>query len=173
MNPSDTYAKPRSEPRSLTFTWEDPMLSAGKGRAMSGIEYLGAMVRGELQGAPIAHLLGIRILEVDVGRVVFAVEPGEQHYNPMGSVHGGLSATLFDSAMGCAVLSTLPAGTFFTTLELKVNFVRAMSRDTGLVRCEASIIHAGSRVATAEARLTGADGKLYGHATTTCMILRG
>ncbi|HEY8838707.1 MAG TPA: PaaI family thioesterase [Dehalococcoidia bacterium] len=158
--------------RTLTVAWEDPAIGVTAGRGMRGIDYLRAMANGELPPPPIGQLLGIQILEVDEGRVVFGAVPGEQHYNPLGTVHGGLAATLFDSAMGCAVLSTLPAGSTFTTLEIKVNFVQPMTRDTGLVRCEARVVHAGSRISTAEAKLADAAGKLYGHATTTCMILR-
>jgi uncharacterized protein (TIGR00369 family) len=117
-------------------------------------------------------LMNIAIGEIEEGRVVFTVEPAEYHYNPIGMVHGGLACTLCDSAMGCAVHTMLPAGVGYTTLELKVNFIRPLTRETGLVRCEGTVIHAGSRSATAEARLYDAAGTLYGHATTTCMIFR-
>ena len=129
------------------------------------------MVCGEYPFPPMARLLGIDGMEVEHGRVVMTIEPGECHYNPMGVAHGGLAATLFDSVMGCAVQTTLPAGTGYTTLELKVNFTRAMTSATGRVRCIGTVIHAGSRVATAEGRLLDEAGKLYGHATTTCLIL--
>lgn len=97
--------------------------------------------------------------------------PGEQHYNPMGVVHGGVASAVCDSAMACAIHTTLPAGQGCTTLELKVSFVRPLTRDTGEVTCEGTVIHAGSRIATAEARVVGREGELYAHATTTCMIL--
>ena len=158
--------------RARTITWEDPMITAEKGRAMSGLDALRAVQSGELPPPPIAVLLGMSIAEVDMGRVVFTATPAEYHYNPIGVVHGGLAATLLDSAMGCAVHSTLPAGTGYTTLEIKVNYVRAITRDTGEVRCEAHIIHQGGRIATAEARVTDAAGKLYAHGTTTCIIFR-
>jgi uncharacterized protein (TIGR00369 family) len=160
-----------TEQRSRTVTWDDPLLAVAAARGMHGLDYLQAIHRGELPAPPIAVLLGLEIDEIEEGRAVFSVQPAEYHYNPMGSVHGGLAATLFDSAMGCAVLSTLPPGQFFTTLELHVNFVRAMTAETGRVRCEARVLHAGSRIATAEAKLVGEDGRLYGHATTTCMIV--
>ena len=112
------------------------------------------------------------LVGVSEGRVVFALEPAEYHYNPLGTVHGGVMATLLDSAMGCVVQSMLPAGTSYTTLELKVNYLRPITSKTGIVYCEGKIIHVGGRVATAEGRLTGADGKLYAHGTTTCIILR-
>jgi len=117
-------------------------------------------------------LLGFVVDAVDESRVVFAFEPAEYHY-AVGVVHGGVTSALMDSAMGCAVYTTLPAGVAYTTLELKVNFVRPLTRDTGRVRCEGTTIHVGGRVATAEARLFDTAGTLYGHATTTCMIFRG
>ncbi|MGI8866583.1 MAG: PaaI family thioesterase [Rubrobacteraceae bacterium] len=159
--------------RSLTVTWDDPASGAEAAREMSGLEYLRAMARGELPGVPMASLMGFGVAEIEEGRVVFECVPGEQHYNPIGSVHGGLACTLFDSAMGCAVHSALPAGVGYTTVELKVNFLRPISVQTGKLSCEGTTIHVGGRIATAEARLTDEAGKLYGHATTTCMIFRG
>jgi uncharacterized protein (TIGR00369 family) len=158
--------------RSLTVTWEDPVSLAERGAAMAGLERLRAMVAGEFPPPPIARLLGMRLTEVDEGRAVFEVEPGEQHYNPIGVVHGGLAATLCDSAMGCAVQSCLPEGVAYTTLELKVNLVRALTVDSGTVRCEGTTIHVGGRVATAEARLVDGEGRLCAHATTTCLVMR-
>jgi uncharacterized protein (TIGR00369 family) len=158
--------------RTRTITWEDPMITAEKGRAMSGLDALRAVQSGELPPPPIAVLMGMKITEVEAGHVVFTAVPAEYHYNPIGVVHGGLAATLLDSAMGCAVHSTLPAGTGYTTLEIKVNYVRAMTRDTGEVRCEANVIHQGGRIATAEAKIIDAAGKLYAHGTTTCIIFR-
>ena len=157
--------------RTRTFSWQDPMIGATAARTMSGLEYLRAMVRGELPGPPIMATLGIDGIEVEEGRVVFAVEPAEYHYNPIGVVHGGVASTLCDSAMACAVHSTLPSGVGYTTLELKVNFVRPLTRDTGRVTCEGRTIHVGGRVATAEAHIRDADGKLYAHATSTCMVM--
>jgi uncharacterized protein (TIGR00369 family) len=127
---------------------------------------------GELPPPPIAVLMGMWITEVSEGRVVFAAEPSEYHYNPLGTVHGGVMATLMDSALGCAVQSMLPAATSYTTLELKVNYLRPITAKTGTVYCEGKIIHVGGRIATAEGRLTDAGGKLYAHGTTTCIILR-
>jgi uncharacterized protein (TIGR00369 family) len=161
-----------TETRTRTITWEDPLPLAQQGRAMSGLAYLRAIQRGELPSPPIAALLGMSIAEVEEGRVVFTVRPAEYHYNPIGVVHGGLAATLLDSAMGCAVHSTLPAGTGYTTLEIKVNYVRALTSEIGDARAEGIVIHRGGRVATAEGRLVGPDGALYAHATTTCIIFR-
>jgi uncharacterized protein (TIGR00369 family) len=158
--------------RTRTIEWEDPMAGALRGREMSGLEYLRTMIAGEIPGPPIARALDFGLAEVEEGRAAFTLRPAEFHYNPIGMVHGGVAATLLDSAMGCAVHSLLPAGVGYTTLELKVNFLRAMTRDTGPVRAEATVLHAGSRTALAEARLLDRAGKLLAHATSTCMILR-
>ena len=158
------------ETRTRTVTWHDPMLNASAARTMSGIDFLRAMIRGEIPAPPLAMTLDFRLLEVEPGRAVFGCEPAEFHYNPIGVVHGGLAATLCDSAMGCAVQSILPLGTAYTTVELHVNLVRALTKDTGYVRCEAETIHIGRQMATAQARLIDANGKLYAHATTTCLI---
>jgi uncharacterized protein (TIGR00369 family) len=114
----------------------------------------------------------MRLVEVEEGRAVFAVEPDERHYNGLGIAHGGLAATLLDSALGCAINTVMPAGRVFTTLEMKINYVRPMRRETGEVRCEAEVLHAGGRVATAEGRIVDASGKLYAHGTATCMLFR-
>jgi uncharacterized protein (TIGR00369 family) len=139
---------------------------------VTGLQVLQAIAAGELPGAPIAELLGFEPIEAEEGRVVFAAVPDHRHYNPIGTVHGGLAATLLDSAMGCAVHSTLPAGTGYTTLELKVNFTRPITTETGRILCEGTVVHRGGRVATAEGRVyAAADGKLLAHGTTTCLIL--
>jgi uncharacterized protein (TIGR00369 family) len=156
--------------RTRTTTWEDPLRGARLAATMPGLDYLQAIMRGEIPPPPIAQLMGFTLDEIAEGRAVFSITPAEVHYNPIGVVHGGLAATLCDSAMGCAVHSILPAGARYTTLELKINFVRALTGTTGPVRCEATLIHRGSRVATAEARVVDAAGRLYAHATTTCMI---
>ena len=158
--------------RTRTISWEDPTEAVYTGKTISGIAYLRALQSGELPPPPIAVLMGMWIAEVSEGRVVFAAEPTEYHYNPLGTVHGGVMATLLDSALGCAVQSMLPAGTSYTTLELKVNYLRPITTKTGTVYAEGKLIHIGGRIATAEGRLTDADGKLYAHGTTTCIILR-
>jgi uncharacterized protein (TIGR00369 family) len=158
--------------RNLSISWEDPVEGAARAAGMSGLEALRAMMAGELPPPPIALLLGMGPVDVAAGRVVFAAEPDERHYNPIGLVHGGLAATLLDSAMGCAVQTTLPAGAGYTTLELKVNFTRPITRETGRVLCEGKVLHRGGRVATAEGRVIGErTGKLLAHGTTTCLIL--
>jgi uncharacterized protein (TIGR00369 family) len=158
--------------RTRTVSWEDPRALAEAGRGLSGLEYLQRMIAGELPRPPISSLMNFGLTELREGHAVFTAEPAEYHYNPIGVVHGGLAATLLDSAMGCAVHSTLPAGAGYTTLEIKVNYVRPMTAETGEVRCEARVIHVGGRTATAEGRVIDASGKLYAHATTTCMIFR-
>jgi uncharacterized protein (TIGR00369 family) len=158
--------------RTRTIRWEDPAPGAEAAREMSGIEYLRAMMRGELPAPPMAALMGFGFVEVDEGRVVFESVPAEYHYNPIGAVHGGFACTLFDSAMGCAVHTELPAGAGYTTVELKVNLLRPITAQTGRLLCEGETIHVGGRIATAEARLKDEAGRLYGHATTTCMIFR-
>jgi uncharacterized protein (TIGR00369 family) len=138
---------------------------------LTGLEFLRAIAAGELPGAPIADLLGFAPVEAEEGRVVFAAVPDDRHYNPIGTVHGGLAATLLDSAMGCAVHSTLPTGVGYTTLELKVNFVRPITSETGRILCEGTVVHRGGRVATAEGRVFAeADGAMLAHGTTTCLI---
>ena len=158
--------------RTLTVSWEDPRALAEAGRGLSGLEYLRKIVAGELPRPPFSALLNFGLVELSEGHAVFAVEPAEYHYNPIGVVHGGLAATLLDSAMGCAVHSMLPAGAGYTTLEVKVNFVRALTAESGRVRCEAKLIHLGGRTATAEGRIVDEAGKLYAHGTTTCLIFR-
>jgi len=166
---TDTAAAPA---RTRTIEWDDPVAAALRGREMSGLEYMRAMIAGELPRPPIAWTLDFELAEVEEGRAAFTLHPAEFHYNPIGMVHGGVAATLLDSAMGCAVHSLLPAGVGYTTLELKTNFLRAITRDAGPVRAEATVLHAGSRTALAEARLVDGAGKLLAHATSTCLILR-
>jgi len=138
---------------------------------MSGIDFLRALRDGRLPPPPIAQLLGFTLVEVEPGHAVFEAVPAEQHYNPIGVVHGGLAMTLLDSAMGCAVQTHMPAGGGYTTLEAKTHLVRAITSKTGLLRAIGKSLHVGSRVATAEGRLVDGAGKLYAHATSTCMVL--
>jgi len=158
--------------RTLTVDWEDPRVLVEAARGLSGLEFLQRIVAGELPPPPIAALLKFELAELSEGQAVLAVEPAEYHYNPIGVVHGGVAATLLDSAMGCAVHSALPAGAGYTSLEIKVNFVRPLTAETGRVRCEAKLIHLGGRTATAEGRVVDEAGKLYAHGTTTCLIFR-
>jgi uncharacterized protein (TIGR00369 family) len=158
--------------RTRFVSWEDPLPTAAAGLAMRGIEYLRAIAEERFPAPPIARLLDFRIVELAEGRAVFEVTPSEQHYNPIGVVHGGLAATLLDSAMGCAVHSTLDAGEGYTTLEFKVNLVRPITAQTGPVRATSELVHAGRRTATAHARLEDAAGNLLAHASATCLIQR-
>jgi uncharacterized protein (TIGR00369 family) len=157
--------------RSLTVTWDDPFAAHAAGRSLGGLAYMQEMIAGRIPVPPIMQLLGYRLAQVAEGLAVFECEPGEQHYNPIGVVHGGLAMTLLDSAMGCCVHTRLPAGSAYTTLEAKVNLVRAITAKTGLIRATGRVIHLGGKTATAEARLEDAAGKLYAHGTTTCIIL--
>jgi uncharacterized protein (TIGR00369 family) len=157
--------------RAFEVKWEDPLALAGKARSMAGIEFLRAMRDGDLPHPPICALLGYRLVEVEPGRAVFEITAGEQHYNPIGVVHGGIAMTLLDSAMGCAVHTQMPAGGGYTTLEAKTNLVRAITSETGRLRAIGKVVHLGKRVATTEGRLEDASGKLYAHATSTCLVL--
>jgi uncharacterized protein (TIGR00369 family) len=157
--------------RSLSISWSDPVALAEAGRSMSGIEFLRAIRDGRLPHPPICSLLNYRLVEVEPGHAVFEITPAEQHYNPIGVVHGGIAMTLLDSAMGCAVQTEMPAGGGYTTLEAKTNLVRGVSAGSGPLRAIARLVHLGKRVATAEGRLEDTQGKLYAHATTTCLIL--
>jgi uncharacterized protein (TIGR00369 family) len=159
--------------RTRSFSWVDPAGVAADGLRMSGMEYLQGIVDGSVPPPPISRLLGFTIVEVNPGRALFAVEPAEWMYNPLGSVHGGIAATLLDSCMGCAVHTTLEAGVGFTTTDLQVRYIRAMSDTTGRVLAEGRVVHAGRRTATAEGRLFAeSDEKLIAHGTTGCALLR-
>jgi uncharacterized protein (TIGR00369 family) len=156
--------------RRRVVEWADPAIPASAAAGLAGVDFLGAMVRGEFPKPPVAVLLGMQIASVEPGRVVFELEVGEHLYNPIGSVHGGIISTVLDSAMGCAVHSHLARGQAYTTLELKVNFDRALTVAVPVVRAEADIVTSGRRVATAVGRLVGPDGTLYAHASTTCLV---
>ncbi|HMD46935.1 MAG TPA: PaaI family thioesterase [Acidimicrobiales bacterium] len=136
----------------------------------SGLEFMRALAAGSVPAPPLAGLIGMAPVEVEAGRVVFALEPGEHLYNPIGSVHGGIIATLLDSAMGCAVHTTLEAGTGYTTIALNVQFVGRLLADTGEVRAEGTVVTSGRRTATAEGRLVDRTGRILAHATTTCLL---
>ena len=140
-------------------------------RAISGLEFFRQMMAGTISPPPMVSLLGLRLVEVGEGRVVFVGTAHEEFYNGMGVAHGGWAATLLDTALGCAVNAAQPAGRSFTTLELKINYTRPLRREVGEVRCEAVVIHAGNRTAIAEARVVDATGKIYAHGTTTCILV--
>jgi uncharacterized protein (TIGR00369 family) len=158
--------------RTRSFSWEDPAATAAAGLELQGLEAMRAIMDGTLAPPPIARLLDFEIVEVDDGRAVFAMEPAEWMYNPIGSVHGGIAATLLDSCMGCAVHTTLAAGVGYTTTDLQVRYIRGMSHATGRVLAEGRVVHRGRRTATAEGRLfVESDETLLAHGTTGCMIL--
>lgn len=156
--------------REHSFRWEDPLATARRGFQMSGRDYLDAIRRGELPPAPIGQLMGFSFEEVEEGRVKMRLVPAEYQYNPIGVVHGGIAATLLDSVMGCAVHSALPAGRGYTTIEIKVNYLRAMRVETGPVMAEGKVIQLGRQIAMAEGRITDKQGRLYAAGTTTCLV---
>lgn len=158
--------------RRRVVTWSDPKASAKAGRGLAGLQYLRAMMAGELPPPPIMELLGFSLVSVEEGVARMAIEAGEHLYNPIGMVHGGVAATLLDSVMGCAVHTLLPVGRGYTTLEIKVNFVRAVTDASGRVVGEGRVAHLGRQTAVADARLTDEAGRLYATASTTCLVDR-
>ncbi|MCV2423416.1 PaaI family thioesterase [Paucibacter sp. DJ2R-2] len=137
---------------------------------LSGLQILQAMLEGQLPPPPICDSLDFMLVSGSFGEAVFQGQPMRRHYNPLGTVHGGWYATLLDSALGCAVHTTMPVGRAYTTLEFKVNMVRALTEQVPLVRAVGRVLHSGRQVATAEASLLGHDGRLYAHASTTCLV---
>ena len=158
--------------RSRTITWQDPMITARAAMELSGMEALEKIRSGELPPPPIMILMNGRLAKLSEGRVIFEAEPAEYHFNPIGSVHGGYAATMLDTAMACSIHSCLPAGVGYTTLEIKINYVRPLTSNVGIVRCEGTAIHVGGKVATAEGRIVDSAGNLYAHGTTTCLLMR-
>jgi uncharacterized protein (TIGR00369 family) len=159
--------------RTRSFSWEDPAAPAAAALQMPGIEYMRELVGGAVPPPPIAQLLGMSLVEVERGRAMFALEPAEWMYNPIGSVHGGIAATMLDSCMGCAVHTMLEPGVGYTTSDLQVRYIRAMTVATGRVLAEGRVIHLGRRTASAEGRMYVEQGEqLIAHATTGCAILR-
>jgi uncharacterized protein (TIGR00369 family) len=172
---AEAFAESTPETTSTrTITWQDPVASAALGAEMAGLDYVRAVQSGEIPPPPIAVVMNFSIDELEEGRAVFIGEPGEEHYNPIGVVHGGYASTILDSALGCAVHTTCLAGVGYTTQTLEVKYLRAITRDTGAVRSEAEVIHRGRKTATSEARLTSVEtGKLLATGTSTCLILGG
>jgi uncharacterized protein (TIGR00369 family) len=154
-----------------SYEYEARMPDVSVMLSMPGLDYLRGILRGEYPAAPIAATLNFFPTEFDHGRAVFEGIPERFAYNPLGGVHGGWAATILDSALGCAVHSTLPAGKYYTTVDLSISLVRAITETTKRVRCEAKVVHAGSTVATAEAKLVDDRGQLCAHGTTTCLIM--
>jgi uncharacterized protein (TIGR00369 family) len=165
-------SSPDVSARTRSYSWDDPAISAAAAREQDGVAFLQAILDGSLPGAPIARTLDFTPVIVQPGTVVFEFTPAEFHYNPIGSVHGGMISAMCDSACGCSVQSLLPAGTYYTSLDLSVKFLRPVGSGTGRLTCTGTVTHLGGRSALAEARLTGGDGKLYAFATSSCMIFR-
>jgi uncharacterized protein (TIGR00369 family) len=160
----------QAEARSRTYSWEDPARNAAEVGRRSGLELLHAMIAGDLPAPPVMHLLDMSRLEAEEGRVVVEMPAREFHYNPLGTVHGGVLSTLLDTATGCAVHSTLPAGVGYTSMDLNVKYLRPVTVDSGVLRCEGTVISRGRRTALAEARLTDGSGRLVAHATSSCLL---
>jgi uncharacterized protein (TIGR00369 family) len=156
--------------RTRTITWQDPAEAAALSDGLTGLEILHRISSGLIPAPPAAALVGFEPSYVMPGRVVFAYEPREEHYNTLGAVHGGILTTVLDTVMGCAVHSKLDVGVAPVTIELKTSFVRPVTLGSGILRAEGTVVHPGSRVATAEARLEGEDGTLYAHASSTWLI---
>ena len=158
--------------RTRSFTWEDPQIGAEKARKMSGLDYLNAMDSGEIPPPPIIKTMDFTLDKIEKGQISFGFTPEEFHYNPIGTVHGGVIATILDSAMGCTIHSVLEEGIGYTTLELKINYLKAVTIDSGKLTAVGKIIHGGKSTALVEAQLVDENGNVYAHAVSTCMILR-
>ncbi|MEV6757144.1 PaaI family thioesterase [Streptomyces sp. NPDC051214] len=156
--------------RTRTYDWDDPATLAEAATRMAGIDFLRELQAGRLPGAPISRTVDFSLDEVEPGRAVFSLTPGEEHYNPIGSVHGGVYATLLDSAAGCAVQSTLPLGMAYTSLDLTVKFLRRITADTGPVRAIGTVVNRGRQTALAQAQLFDGADRLLAHATSSCML---
>jgi uncharacterized protein (TIGR00369 family) len=158
-------------PRNKTITWYDPIAAAQRGAALSGIEHLDAMRRGELPPPPIAAHFDFQIVDVAAGEVSFTCQPDESAYNPIGLVHGGLVCTLLDSVLGCAVQTTLPAGVAYTSIEMKINYLRPVHGHTGELRARGRVTKPGRRVAFAEGDVRDAAGKVLATASGSCLVM--
>ncbi|CAN5369876.1 PaaI family thioesterase [soil metagenome] len=156
--------------RTKTITWDDPMIGASAMTTMSGLDYMRALLAGDVPPPPILHLMNLDLTSVEEGVVTFTAQPDESHYNPIGAVHGGFACTVLDSVAGCAVQTTLPFGLAYTSLEIKVNYLSALSTTTGPLTAVGRVIKPGKRVAFAEATLTDSSGKLVATASSTLLV---
>jgi uncharacterized protein (TIGR00369 family) len=156
--------------RTRTFTWDDPKPGAAAAQTMAGLDYLNAMFSGAMPAPPIMKLMNIQMISAEPGKITMELSIGEYHYNPIGSIHGGVAATILDSVMGCAVHSTLPAGRVYSTLEIKISYLRPMSLALGTVTAHGWVVNAGRKAAFAEGKLVDATGKLYATGSTTCAV---
>jgi uncharacterized protein (TIGR00369 family) len=156
--------------RTRTYSWSDPAGHAGLIGTRTGLELLQAMAAGELPAPPVMHLIDMAGMEVEEGSVTVYLDPQEFHYNPLGSIHGGVLSTLLDTAAACSVHTTLAAGVGYTSLDLNVKFLRPVTMATGRIKCQGTVLQRGRRTALAEARMTDAQGRLIAHATSSCLI---
>ncbi|UKT65569.1 PaaI family thioesterase [Pedobacter mucosus] len=157
--------------RERTFSWENPMEGAKEAIHMSGMEYLQAMSDHKFPLPPFLYTLDFTVTKVKSGNIVFEFVPQEFHYNPIGTVHGGVITSILDSAMGCSVHSLLPVGKGYTTLELKINFLKAVTIKTGKLKTLSKVINLGGRTALVEAQLIDENNIIYAHALSTCLII--
>ena len=160
-----------ADARTRTITWSDPAATSSGMDGRTGLEFLEALAAGSIAAPPIMSLIDAKLVSVGPGEAVFSCEPAEFHYNPIGSVHGGVVATLLDSAAGCAVQTTLPAGVGYTSLDLSVKYLRSVRADSGTITCTGRVVHAGRRTALAQADLRDASGRLLATATSSCVLL--
>jgi uncharacterized protein (TIGR00369 family) len=172
MTTAPETEQPDTELRERTFSWSDPTAIAASVAGMSGAEFFAAISAGTIPPPPIARALDFDGVSFGEGRAAFRLTPREFHYNPLGSVHGGVFATMADSACGCAVHTMLPAGVFYTSLDLSVKFLRPVTVGTGPITAEGTVVHLGRRTALAEARITDEAGKVYVTATSSCLLIR-
>ena len=170
--PETAAEESAAELRERTFTWDDPVAIARAAAGLSGAEFFSAIAAGKIAPPPIMQALDLEAVAFTEGRATFRVTPQEFHYNPLGTVHGGVFATLLDSACGCAVHTMLPADVFYTSLDLSVKFLRPVTVGTGPITAEGTVVHFGRRTALAEARITDTSGKVYATATSSCLLLR-
>ncbi|MFZ2511977.1 MAG: PaaI family thioesterase [Gordonia sp. (in: high G+C Gram-positive bacteria)] len=166
-----TTSESTSPVRERTYSWVDPQVFASAARELDGIDFFTQLGDGAFPPPPINNTLGMSLVDISDGRAVFELTPQEWHYNPIGTVHGGVLATLADSALGCAVHTKLSAGTAYTSLDLTIKFTRAATIDSGLLTCEGTVVSIGRRTATAEAQITDKTGRVIGHAIATCLIM--
>ena len=168
----DTGQPDTQQRRERTFSWSDPAAIAAAGAGLSGAEFFAAIGAGTIPSPPITRALDFDGVSFGEGRAAFRLTPQEFHYNPLGSVHGGVFATMLDSACGCAVHTMLPAGVFYTSLDLSVKFLRPATVGTGPITAEGTVVHLGRRTALAEARITDESGKVYVTAMSSCLLIR-
>ena len=165
-----TTGKTEDTQRSRVIEWADPKIGIEAEHTMDGLKFLRAILNGKIPPPPFWKTVGFKLVKIEPGVAVLSLNPGEWHYNTMGSVHGGATTAILDTAMGSAIRTKLAHGRGYSTLEIKVNFIRPLTIDAGSVQCNGRIIHIGRRIAMAEAKMIGQQGKLYALANTTCML---